>query len=360
MTKYHRFLIPLFAVSLIASTAHAAGVERGVGSTAGTEVPTTTVVNASVQTFSAVEAPSHKTLPFTAKAKATPKFWDKLAYCETGGDWTNGGNWAGGLGIARSTWSRFGGKEFAPTPDKATRDEQIIVANRISTQGYTGTIVRDPEWAKVHGVPQTETYVQEPVGFTGWGALPCAGGRPKTFHYDPKDVPVVQYEWNQRGIIVKDLQNLIGVNADGHYGLKTREAHVRYLKVHKLSTLGVAKLPDYLTGSYPQDKAKRCPQWEGRLRFYGLQPVDRFSYIMWRESRCNEKAVSKLNSNGTKDYGLLQINSSWVTVTNKVCGGTKGNMKVLLDYKCNLRVAKYLLDNGGMAHWSATSGSDKN
>ena len=359
MTKYQRFLIPLFAVSLFTSTAHATGIGRGVGSTAGTEATTTTVVSASVQTLS-VSAPSHINLPFTKKAKATAKFWDKLAYCETGSDWTNGGNWAGGLGIARSTWSRFGGKEFASTPDKATKDEQIIVADRISTQGYTGTITRDPEWAKVHGVPQKETYVQEPVGFTGWGALPCAGGKPKTFHYNPADIPVVQYLWNQRGLIVKDLQNLVGVTADGHYGLKTREAHVRYLKAHKLPTIGVAKLPDYLTGSYPKDKTKRCPQWEGRLRYYGLQPVDRFSYIMWRESRCQEKAVSKLNANGTRDYGLLQINSSWVTVTHNVCGGTKGNMKVLLDYKCNLRVAKYLLDNGGMTHWAGSSGSDKN
>lgn len=333
-------------------------MEGEVSPTAGTGDTTTTVVSGSVQALS-VRVLSHHSLPFTQRAKATDKFWDKLARCETNSNWQDTGNWAGGLGIARSTWSRFGGKEFAPTPDKATRVEQITVANRISTQGYTGTITRDPEWAKVHGVPQTETYVQEPVGFSGWGALPCAGGRPKTFHYNPTYVPIVQYRWNQRGLIVKDLQTLIGVVPDGHYGLKTREAHVRYLKSRKLPLLGVAVLPDFLTGNYPKDKTKRCPQWEGRLRYYGLQPVDRFSYIMWRESRCDEKAVSRLNSNGTRDYGLLQINSSWVTVTQQVCGGKRGDMRVLLNHKCNLRVAKYLLDNGGLAHWSGSSGSDK-
>jgi hypothetical protein len=78
---------------------------------------------------------------------------------------------------------------------------------------------------------------------------------------------------------------------------------------------------------------------------------------MWRESRCQEKVVSKLNSNGTRDYGLLQINSSWVSVTKKLCGGK--DMKVLLNQNCNLKVAKHLFDNGGLGHWSATSGSDK-
>ena len=99
---------------------------------------------------------------------------------------------------------------------------------------------------------------------------------------------------------------------------------------------------------------KRCPQWEARLKSNGLVPVKKFSYIMWRESRCQEKVVSKKNSNGTRDYGLLQINSSWKTVTKNVCGGK--NMDVLLDSKCNLKVARYLFDNGGIGHWSASSG----
>ena len=101
---------------------------------------------------------------------------------------------------------------------------------------------------------------------------------------------------------------------------------------------------------------KSCPQWEGKLKANGLLPVKKFSYIMWRESRCQEKVVSGLNSNGTRDYGLLQVNSSWRTVTAKVCGSKQGDMKVLLSNKCNLKVAKYLLDNGGLGHWSASSG----
>ena len=29
------------------------------------------------------------------------------------------------------------GEEFAPTPDRATREQQILIANRIATFGYT-------------------------------------------------------------------------------------------------------------------------------------------------------------------------------------------------------------------------------
>jgi hypothetical protein len=45
---------------------------------------------------------------------------------------------------------------------------------------------------------------------------------------------------------------------------------------------------------------------------------------------------------------LLQINSTWKTVTRNICGG---GLELLINLDCNLRVAKYLLDNGGLGHW---------
>ena len=367
MSNSQRYLLPFLLVSLFtASTAHALSVERGVGSTAGQDTtPVVTVVE------KPLSAPSYTTLTFDATPNAPIEFWDKLAQCETAQDWNNTGRYAGGLGIytkgefpqsSMGTWERYGGEEFAPSPDKATKEQQVIVANRISVEGYKTTITRDANRAKAMGVSQVYEWNQKPVGFTGWGCYKSKStgryrmSKPLLVHYDPALLPLVQYEWNQRGLVVEDLQKVIGVTPDGHYGAKTREAHIKYLKAHKMSVLGVAKLPDYLTGSYPKDKTKRCPQWEGRLRYYGLEPVDRFSYIMWRESRCQERIISKPNSNGTRDYGLLQINSSWSSVTKKLCGVK--DIKALLNYKCNLKVAKYLLDNGGLGHWSGNSGSD--
>ena len=110
------------------------------------------------------------------------------------------------------------------------------------------------------------------------------------------------------------------------------------------------------------DESETCPEYEDVFRQYGLKPVKTFLYIAWRESRCRPNAVNAkwdaqgnitwtLNKNGSVDRGLLQINSSWKTVTSNVCGSTYGDMEVLYDLDCNLKVAKYLLDNGGLGHW---------
>ncbi len=38
---------------------------------------------------------------------------------------------AGGLGVANGAWNEWGGCEFAPNAAEATREQQIIVAERI-------------------------------------------------------------------------------------------------------------------------------------------------------------------------------------------------------------------------------------
>lgn len=92
-----------------------------------------------------------------------------------------------------------------------------------------------------------------------------------------------------------------------------------------------------------------CPHLEELLASYGLEPVQTFSYIAWKESRCQPDAINTtLNRDGSFDTGLLQINSTWRTVTRNICGG---GLDLLFDVDCNLRVGKYLLDNGGVAHW---------
>ena len=102
----------------------------------------------------------------------------------------------------------------------------------------------------------------------------------------------------------------------------------------------------------PKDQSKRCPQWEDEFAAFGL-PVETFSYVAWRESRCNRLSWNRtLNKNGTQDRGLLQINSSWVTVTAKECASQRGDLSVLFNVRCNLAVARYLYRNGGLRHWN--------
>ena len=65
--------------------------------------------------------------------------WETLSFCESGGNWSanTGNGYVGGLQFLPQTWSAHGGSEFAPSPDRATRDEQIAVAERVlATQGW--------------------------------------------------------------------------------------------------------------------------------------------------------------------------------------------------------------------------------
>lgn len=103
------------------------------------------------------------------------------------------------------------------------------------------------------------------------------------------------------------------------------------------------------TVALSQQPSKGCPEFEPVLAAHGLEPVQIFSYIAWRESRCTIEAMNTtLNRDGSFDSGLLQINSTWKTVTRNICGG---GLELLVGLDCNLRVAKYLLDNGGLGHW---------
>ncbi|WP_342783587.1 resuscitation-promoting factor [Rudaeicoccus suwonensis] len=59
--------------------------------------------------------------------------WDRIAACESGGDWSinTGNGYYGGLQFSASTWLANGGGQFAARADLASRAEQITVANRL-------------------------------------------------------------------------------------------------------------------------------------------------------------------------------------------------------------------------------------
>ena len=72
-------------------------------------------------------------------AAAPDSDWDRLAQCESGGNWhiNTGNGYHGGLQFSASTWQAFGGGEFAATADQASREEQIVVAERtLAQQGW--------------------------------------------------------------------------------------------------------------------------------------------------------------------------------------------------------------------------------
>lgn len=70
----------------------------------------------------------------TGVASAAPvEPWDRVAACESGGSWSvsTGNGFSGGLQFTPSTWKEFGGSQYAPQANKATKAEQIIVAKRV-------------------------------------------------------------------------------------------------------------------------------------------------------------------------------------------------------------------------------------
>jgi resuscitation-promoting factor RpfA len=64
--------------------------------------------------------------------------WDRVAACESGGNWAinTGNGYHGGLQFTQGTWASHGGGEYAASANQATREQQIAVAERVlATQG---------------------------------------------------------------------------------------------------------------------------------------------------------------------------------------------------------------------------------
>ncbi|WP_394216871.1 transglycosylase family protein [Brachybacterium vulturis] len=77
----------------------------------------------------------------SASAPTAPSggVWDRLAQCESGGNWSinTGNGYHGGLQFSRSTWQAFGGGQYAPTADQASRSQQIAIAKKTqAAQGW--------------------------------------------------------------------------------------------------------------------------------------------------------------------------------------------------------------------------------
>lgn len=174
-------------------------------------------------------------------------YWDRVAQCETKSNWTDGGNYSGGLGIARQAWINYGGRQFAKRPHDATKAEQIIVANRISVFGYQTT----DTFETLADRQQNRPYFRNPVGYTGWGCIKNTVGKPYAKVY-------------------KGTRKLVPKGA----GL------CRELR------------PALLAAGFSKKAAHKA------------------MYVAWRESRCIATAYNADDPAGGS-RGLFQINGSW-------------------------------------------------
>jgi hypothetical protein len=108
----------------------------------------------------------------------------------------------------------------------------------------------------------------------------------------------------------------------------------------------------------PEAEEQRCPQYEPVFALYDL-PVDKFSYIAWRESRCQPSAHNG-DDPGTGSYGLLQLNDiHWkdMDVRPHLWGNVKDDCQTDhytdgLNAIKNICVASYLYQKSGLAPWA--------
>ncbi|QDQ10726.1 transglycosylase family protein [Streptomyces spectabilis] len=78
-------------------------------------------------------------LAATGQAAADSGVWDRIARCESGGNWriNTGNGYYGGLQFSAGTWRAYGGGAYAPTADRASRAQQIAVAAKVQrAQGW--------------------------------------------------------------------------------------------------------------------------------------------------------------------------------------------------------------------------------
>jgi hypothetical protein len=69
----------------------------------------------------------------SSSAGAQEARWDKLAQCESTQNWdaNTGNGYKGGLQFNDATWRAYGGRQYAPTADQASREQQIAVAKKV-------------------------------------------------------------------------------------------------------------------------------------------------------------------------------------------------------------------------------------
>ncbi|MGF1428349.1 transglycosylase family protein [Kitasatospora sp. LaBMicrA B282] len=72
-------------------------------------------------------------LTATGAHAAPVSVWDKVANCESTNDWSinTGNGFYGGLQFTSSTWAAYGGTQYAPQADQASKAQQISVAERV-------------------------------------------------------------------------------------------------------------------------------------------------------------------------------------------------------------------------------------
>lgn len=69
----------------------------------------------------------------SASTGASSSVWDRVAACESGGNWSisTGNGFYGGLQFTSQTWQGFGGGKYAASANQASKSQQIEIAQKV-------------------------------------------------------------------------------------------------------------------------------------------------------------------------------------------------------------------------------------
>ena len=135
--------------------------------------------------------------------------WDRVARCESGGNWkiATGNGYYGGLQFSRSSWRAAGGTRYASMPHHATKSEQIAVAKNLLRMQGPGAW---PVCSRKAGLTRSN-------GMSGGGAVASRSTKRVANH-----VGMSRAE-------VRKLQRKVGARVDGIIGPETVRKTERYL-----------------------------------------------------------------------------------------------------------------------------------
>lgn len=201
-------------------------------------------------------------LVVASNAGAADTVWDRVAACESTNNWSinTGNGYYGGLQFSFQTWKGFGGQKYAYTADRATRAQQIDIAQevlKVQGPGAWPVCSRKAGLTVSNGLavnpftggerpsrdnprpPTTSTGgklavdgVQGPktnAGIEKWG------GRPMNGYLDRGDKQALQRKVGtaQDGVVgpqtTRALQRKVGASVDGQWGPQTTTRLQSYL-----------------------------------------------------------------------------------------------------------------------------------
>ncbi|MFD6887190.1 peptidoglycan DD-metalloendopeptidase family protein [Streptomyces sp. NPDC059957] len=113
-----------------------------------------------------IAAPAAVGLVAQPASAASVGTWDKVAQCESTNDWSinTGNGYYGGLQFSSSTWAEFGGRQYAPQANQATKAQQIAVAEKVLAVQGPGAW---PSCGKLAGLQRGGPAPEAPAKGTG-------------------------------------------------------------------------------------------------------------------------------------------------------------------------------------------------